>query len=139
VDNLRIHLNCLTHGYQDRTLRYQSDADTMQADLRDRQRELEDLRAVQTRASQDLHLGREALKQVQEDKTKVERYWEGEDVACRTRLAEVQLEQEATQARLHELQEALRQLEEQNALLRSRTSTLREDVVLLQHSERHEN
>lgn len=132
VENLRIHLQCLTRGFQDRVLRYQSDVDIKQALLLDFQREKRELGAIQQRASDELALQREAWEQAHELAVAVRRRSEVEEVASNADLANVLRDKSACEARLRELTAKLEHQEAENKQLREKATRLRQGVVVLQ-------
>lgn len=129
---LRKHLDCLMRGFQDRVMRYQSDIEGAQDQLQAYKKEHKELRAIHTRASEELKLQREATELARESLASDQRRCGAEEARSKNDLANMISQKEACAERLRVLQENCEKQEAENAQLRVRAGKIRSGLVILQ-------
>merc|ERR1712228_1127165 len=112
--------------------RYQRDVEGAHDRLQAYKKEHKELRAIQSRQSEELKLQREVAEQTRESLALVQRHSSAEEARLKTDLANVLSEQKDRDRRLSILREQSERQEAENARLRARAQKVRSGVTVLQ-------
>mmetsp|Transcript_146504 Transcript_146504/g.255561 ORF Transcript_146504/g.255561 Transcript_146504/m.255561 type:complete len:442 (-) Transcript_146504:66-1391(-) len=131
VENMHKHMKAVGEGFRDRELRYRRNIAAAQRKLMEEKREVQELRGIMSRRSEELGLGRDLHAQMLKDRDSDQRNFEYEEGVLKHTLSGILSDQKELTQRLADLKERLRLAEKENAEMRSRTVRLRDGVTML--------
>lgn len=132
TQKLRLHVEALASGFQDRELRHRRGIAAAKAELQEYAEERQGLLGIFDRYAEELRLQRETSAEAHRAREEDVKRWDADEARLRSDLNTSLCEKQEAAKRLQQLEEQSARLEKEHAKLRGRSERLREGVILLQ-------